>query len=155
MKRDSWRAASLTAINMVNYKCTDHLDAMKPLYRNEQLCWNEALLRNEFTKFTNKLTDWWKIQCWLFSLENCRIWLENTRLVNIDDCNVQKSLLYEHSYKNNLVLQVGSRFKSIHYSLKSQCCVRTVLYFTGIFMLNENNSLRSLYIIAKSRLIHC
>ena len=97
-----------------------------------------------------KLTLTFEIECWLFSLENCRIWLENTRLVNVGDCNVQKSLLCDNSYKNNLVLQVCSRFKSIHYSLKSQCCVRTVLYFTGIFMLNGNNSLRSLYIIASS-----
>ena len=74
------------SINMVNYKYTDQPAAMKSLSRNEKLCWNEALSRNEYT---NKLTDWYKYDCWLLKLENCWVWLDIFILF-------KKSLLYEH-----------------------------------------------------------
>ena len=35
---------------MVNYKYDDQLATMKPLYKNEKLCWHEALCGNECPK---------------------------------------------------------------------------------------------------------
>ena len=98
LKSDSRSAALLTTyvnylINMVNYKYIDQPAPVKSLYENEKLCWNKALWRNEFT---NRLTDWYKFEFWLLNLENCWIWLENTRLVNIDGGTVEKILLCEH-----------------------------------------------------------
>ena len=42
-----------------------------------KICWNEALCRSECT---NKLTDWYKFECWLCRIFNIWIWLEIIRL---------------------------------------------------------------------------
>ena len=57
-----WKPAWVIYKYMVKHKYTDQLVTMKPLSRNEKLCWNEALCRNEYT---NKFTDWYKFECWL------------------------------------------------------------------------------------------
>ena len=51
-------------VNMVDYKYTDQLVAMIPLYRNEQLCWNELLCRNKFASYE------WLIQLWMLTVES-------------------------------------------------------------------------------------
>ena len=48
------------SMNMVNYKYTDQLAAMKPLLWSEQLCRNE---------FPNKLTDF-SAGCWILKSLN-------------------------------------------------------------------------------------
>ena len=79
---------------MVNRKYTDQLATLKPLCRND-LCWSEALCRNEYT---NKLIDWYKFKCSLKNIKNSWIWLEITRLL-------KKAYYMNMSWKNHFKLQ--------------------------------------------------
>ena len=107
-------------INKVNYN-SDQLATINPLYGNGQLHKNKALCRN---KITNKLTGWYKFEFWQLNLENCWIWLENTRLVNAHAWTVNMSCWYHMKLQNSNTESWLLRFKLIQSSLKSQYCLR-------------------------------